>query len=275
MEKILFVVDHNGPDKVALDFACYIAALTRSKLEGIFIDAVHSHLTSHEPFLHQEEMIGTQKSFTFPAEPLPDLQKKIFTDACTGKGISWLNTTDTLFSSADIIGETRFADLLIVSGGTSSANLTQTAPSAFVREILSESECPVIIAPLDFNGIDEIILAYDGSESSMYAIKQFTYLFPQFSEERVIYLEVKTSEDHDITHQEKLGEFLKMHYSAVGYKVLHGNPGDQLFAYLLGKKNVLVVIGAYGRSVISTSWRKSTAELLLKTTSLPVFITHH
>jgi hypothetical protein len=47
------------------------------------------------------------------------------------------------------------------------------------------------------------------------------------------------------------------------------------YRYLLEKKNVLVVTGAFGRSTLSDLFKHSTAELLVKTIDLPVFISHH
>ncbi len=277
MINILLLVNQMGIERSALDFACYIADLTHSKLNGIFINSESRMLARAEQVLYGAEVNEhNRKEYSEPALNTGLAEhKKAFAEACSNKGINWLNNTSSLFNAAEIIAETRFADLLIMSAETTLDAFAETPPTALVREILSKAECPVIIPPLNFTGIGEVIFAYDGSESSMYAIKQFTYLFPQFSDERVIYLQVKGKEDNNITSQDKLGDFLKLHYSAVGYHVLHGKPGDELFTYLLGKKNTFVVIGAYGRSTVSTALRKSTAELILKTTNLPVFITHH
>jgi len=277
MEKILFLVDQKGIDKSALDFACYLADITHSKLNGIFMDPENFRLGMAEKILYESG--EKQSAAPLFSEPFRNTSlaehKRAFALACSSKGIRCLENKDSIFSAADIVKETRFADLLIIGGQTSIGTLAETPPTALVKEILSKSECAVIIAPLDFTGIEEVIFAYDGSESSMYAIKQFTYLFPQFSVERVIYLQVNNQEGDEVVSHEKFSAFLQMHYSAVGYHVLHGKAGDELFAYLLTKKNILVVIGAYGRSAVSTALRKSTAELLLKTTPLAVFITHH
>ena len=277
MEKILFLVDQKGIDKSALDFACYLADITHSKLNAIFMDPENFTLARAEKILY--ESADTTSVDPLFSEPYWNTSlaehKRAFALACSSKGIRWLNNTDSLFSAADIVKETRFADLLVISGETRVDAFAETPPTALIKEILSKSECAVIIAPLDFTGVDEVVFAYDGSESSMYAIKQFTYLFPQFSDQRVIYLQVNNKEDSEIVSHEKFNSFLQEHYSAIGYDILHGKAGDELFAYLLGKKNTLIVIGAYGRSAVSTALRKSTAELLLKTSPLAIFITHH
>jgi nucleotide-binding universal stress UspA family protein len=60
----------------------------------------------------------------------------------------------------------------------------------------------------------------------------------------------------------------------VNYKSLYGRPKDELFGYLLEKEKVIVVMGAFGRTMVSTMISKSNAELILKVVNLPIFISH-
>jgi len=73
----------------------------------------------------------------------------------------------------------------------------------------------------------------------------------------------------------KIKEWLAVHYKEICFEVLQGNAKEELFSYLLPKKNAIVVMGSYGRSSLSLLFKKSTADLILKTTNLPLFITHH
>ncbi|MBO9201579.1 MULTISPECIES: hypothetical protein [Niastella] len=50
---------------------------------------------------------------------------------------------------------------------------------------------------------------------------------------------------------------------------------DELFGYLPEKKNVFVVMGAFERNMLSGLFRASTAEIIIKTINVPVFIAHH
>ena len=38
MEKILLAIDAHNPDKNTLEFACYLARLTKSKITGVFLE---------------------------------------------------------------------------------------------------------------------------------------------------------------------------------------------------------------------------------------------
>ncbi len=48
----------------------------------------------------------------------------------------------------------------------------------------------MILAPLSFEGIDEILFAYDGGKSALFSIRQFTSLFPELTDKKIIVLQV-------------------------------------------------------------------------------------
>ena len=62
-----------------------------------------------------------------------------------------------------------------------------------------------------------------------------------------------------------------MHYNAVHLESVNGQPDVELFKVFLTRKNKLLVMGAYGRKMF---FKRSTAELVLKTSDVPLFITH-
>ena len=53
MERILLAIDAVNPDKGALEFACYLGKLTKSKITGVFLENMVARdqpvsVTSHE-----------------------------------------------------------------------------------------------------------------------------------------------------------------------------------------------------------------------------------
>ena len=99
-------------------------------------------------------------------------------------------------------------------------------------------------------------------------------MFPELNNRKVLVLEVCEGEDHVVTAKEKLSAWLHNNYTDINYLVLHGKPKDELFGYLLEKENMLVVMGSFGRPMLSSLFSKSNAELLLKVVNLPFFIIH-
>lgn len=269
MKKVLVAIDASQVKTNVLDFACFIAKLTHSKLTGVFLKKEELKAVSAEEALHipHDELIEA-----VPSIKLWDDNIRLFKEVCENRGANCSVHIDQGIPVADIIKESRFAELLILDPEMSLKGNKGGMLTGFMKEVLTKSECPVVIAPFSFYEIDEILFAYDGSPSSVFAIKQFTYLFPELADKKITILQV--DERDDVIEKDKIGELLQMHYSSIGFQHLQGKASDEIFGYLLGKKNVFVVMGAFGRSMLSGFFRHSTAELVVKTVNLPLFIAH-
>lgn len=278
MEKILLALDAQHINTQTIDFACYLARVTNSRLTGIFLEDLLSEET--DAFRTVQQMtqgqcsIDAAKTSIAPRNEITDANIKTFRQCCESRGADARIHRDRGIPLDEVIEESRFADLLIVDVETSFARKKGSVPGKFVKDVLQEAECPVLLAPYTFHAVDEIIFAYNGSASSVFAIKQFSYLFPEWRNKKATILNVKEKSDDAIEHQYKMKEWLQAHYDNVELKVLTGDPSDQLFGYLIEKKHAIVVMGAYGRNLLSTFFKRSHAHLIVKTVNLPIFITH-
>jgi len=279
MEKIIIGTDGAHLHSNTVDFACYLAHLTRSRLSGIFLTNPQG---AEIPVM--KIAFGMPYVETIVAQDIPGAQERtrlitentrLFEEVCKNRGVNCSIRRAQGVPVEEIIAESRFADLLVANPETSFGRHKEEVPTGFIKELLAKSECPVAIAPYSFYGVDEIVFTYDGSASSVFAIKQFTYLFPAYSNKKLTVLQVTDNEETEIIEKTKLLEFLQMHYSDISFKLLTGKPTDELFGFLLERKNAFVVMGAFGRKMLSDFFKKSTAELVLKTVNLPVFIAHH
>lgn len=279
MEKILLAIDAVNLNMPALDFACYIGRLTNSKLTGVFLENL---VADEKPVL--KKAYGTRyldwdidETSTQYQDKQQLIEKNIslFKEACEKRSVRCNIHRDRGTPAHEIINESRYADLIITDASTSFNKRYEGMPTEFEKDILKEAECPVIIVPQNFDGIDEIIFAYNSSKSAAFAIKQFTYLFPEFDDRKVIVLQVNKEgvwADHD---KYNLREWLQNHYSAIGFEAVKGDAEDKLFDYLLKRKNAFVVMGAYGRNSVSRFFKPSHADLLIKTITQPIFISHY
>jgi nucleotide-binding universal stress UspA family protein len=276
MEKILLILDAVKPSFKAVDFACYIANLTHSKLTGVFLENALAATASGE-FLR-----GVQFNEIFESEFDEEYKKKCFeaniysfNAACEKRGVIHSVHRDRGIPVKEVIEESRFADLMIVEACTSFVRRYEGAPTSFTKAVLEKTECPVIITPENFEGIGKIIFTYDGSKSSVFAIKQFAYLFPQFTNMEATILQVNKETGITVREKYKLREWLKAHYCNIDIQILHGDPRYELIDYLVNKKDVLLVMGAYGGNILSHFFHTSNAELVIKTINAPVFIAHY
>jgi hypothetical protein len=273
MKKILLAIDADHINQAAVDLACYIAQLTHSKLMGIFFERKEEALLTHRVYDLPKESIITKEPAGTAIQKSP---LQLFEEACANRGIrAQVMHSITKKPARKMVAESRFADCMIIQADMSFNNVYEGTPTDFARAVLAGAECPVLMAPPDFNAINEIIFTYDGSRSAVFAIKQFTYLFPQLADKKVILLEVNETEADQVLEKEKIGSLLKMHYSGIGFQVLQGRAGEELFKYLLNKKDSFVVMGAFGRGIFSELFKPSTAHLMLGTICCPFFIAHH
>lgn len=277
MHKILLALDAHQLKTNAIDFACYLARLTRSRLTGVFLEDV----LADQPDLAASIAYGVPLS---AASITGELQEQLatmteenirhFREACVCREVVSRVHRDRGVPVGEIIGESRFADLIVVDPETSFAPRVESIPARFVSDMLVDAECPVVLTPNSFDRIDEIVFAYNGTASSVFAIKQFTYLFPEYREKKVQVVNVRQEDDKAIEESFRMKEWLNEHYAQVEFHLLKGSPTDKLFGYLLDRKNAFAVMGAYGRGIISRFFRPSHARLIMRTLNLPIFIAH-
>lgn len=174
----------------------------------------------------------------------------------------------------EVIAASRFADLLLINNNTSFAFLYESNPPHFVKDVLAQAQCPVIVMPDRIPRFRELIFSYNGTFSSMYAIRQFTQLFTGFSDMPVNVVYVREGGNAILPHENMLKDYMDHHYDEVKYTVLNGEPVPEFLALLIHRSDCLVTYGAYGRSRLSRFFHRSDAESILRTTDIPVFITH-
>ncbi|MCC8426420.1 universal stress protein [Mucilaginibacter sp. UR6-11] len=277
MRKILLAIDATKLDQKSLEFGCYLAQLTGSALTGVFLKNTPAEEPPGVKFAYGNVYVETIDTRELPEtrfrEQACEENIRSFESICEGRVAYNIRRDDDRPLEA-LITESRFADMLVIAPSAFSTSPLEQ-PSAFVREILARAECPVIISPYYFDEIKTLYLAYDGQQSSVFAIKQFTYLFPELRDKKITVLQANENADFKAEDKEKIYEYLKAYYPEIAFHDLAGKPDNELFDLLLREKDAFVVMGAYGRSRLSNFFRHSTAESLLKVNGLPLFITHH
>lgn len=174
----------------------------------------------------------------------------------------------------EVVAASRFADLLMISNSTSFAALSDSQSPRFVKDVLVEAESPVMVLPDVLSPIKEIIFSYNGTYSSIYAIRQFTLLFPGFKDMPVKVVYVAEDNEKVMPFEYHLRSYLKTHYDRVEFVIMNGEPATAFLALLIRRNDCIITYGAFGRSDISRFFHHSDAENILRTTNIPVFITH-
>ena len=275
--KILFALHENTTTQTNLDFACYIARITSGRLTGVIMETLDHEViyVSEDPgnrgFHHKME--STDLPDNDPIRMRADALAKRFHEGCNSRETIPVIHRNYGVPLQELVLETRFADLLLLDARTAYPASEIGVPSAFVKQVLSAAECPVLVLPEGHHEVRELIFTYDGQASSVHAIKQFTYLFPQWHNLPVHVMQA-VEPHHDIAHKHRLQEWMKDYYEDVRFEFHEQPASDVLMENALGRINAIVVMGAYGRKGLSALFKKSEGDLLLKLLSQPLFIAH-
>lgn len=272
--KIVLVIDATNFNKEQFEYALYIATQAKGELTALFLEnstqlhmpvSKYSHIQGYQ--LTNDEGDAVKKE-------LIEENVEAYITACEMKN------TIAVFQRAkgipldETIEASRFADLLLLSDDLSFAFSQEDGPAKFTEEVLTLAQCAVMVMPKTMLEINEVFFTGNGSFSSMYAIRQFTYLFPHLRDKKVTLLYVIENEDEATKHKRYIKEYLKHHYTNVEIKILMGNPSAAIRSHLSKQSNCIVTFGAYGRSKFSQFFKKSKADDIIKTLDIPVFITH-
>lgn len=278
MEKILLALDATCPDRNALEFACYIARLTGSKLTGVFLENQAAEEKAVMKRAYGMSYVDWEVDEDDPAHisKMATIENNIqwFRQGCITRDVRFTIHRDRNVPVTELISESRFADLIIIDPETNFKKFYEGMPGCFAKEILHNAECPVIVAPEDFNAIEEIVFTYNGSASSVFAMKQFTYLLPQLEHKKVTVLQINKTGTWEDRDKRNFTEWLNDHYTSIQFIAQKDDTESGLFKYLFMKKNTILVMGAYGRNQLSQFLKKSQADQIIRTMTHPVFIAH-
>lgn len=276
MKKILAVFDGTKYSEGASKYAIEMAKATNSMLVGVFIRDLR-YINFTYAYAWDQPLVdytSIEKSQQEESDKI-DLNIQLFHRACDEKGVHHKIHLNKGVPLQEVLRESAYADVLVIDSHTGFFSFSDSAPSPFLKDLLADSYCPILIVPHTYSYFDKTILCYDGSPSSIYAIKMFAYLFPELRDMKTDVVSVNESTSNHFTEGSNLKDLIKQHYDEAAYEILHGNPENELVEFLKKKgENSIVVMGAYGRSAVSRFFQQSMSNRIIKEIRVPVFIAH-
>jgi len=271
MKKILLAFDGTNFSEGAFEFARQLNEMKHVLVTAAFMPQVdYANLWSYS--------VGVAGGMVIPLledEDTSSIEKNIshFEELCKLHNMKYrIHKNFYGFAMAELRKETRFSDLLLL-GGEMFYNNMGIEMNDYMRETLKMAECPILIVPEHYDFPQSTILTYDGTESSVYAIKQFAYLFPELSSEPSL-LVYSNPGDDPMPDKENMEELVSQHYTNNEFYKLKVNSKKYFDDWVNEKKGAMVVFGAFGRSALSQMFHKSFASDVIQTLKLPVFIAH-
>lgn len=197
-----------------------------------------------------------------------------FEKLCVQNDIDYRVHKDFLdFALPELKKETRFADLLVIGSEKFYENIGDS--SSYLENLLHDVECPVILVPEKYNFPTTNILTYDGSDSSVYAIKQFAYLLPELTGHPSVLVHISKNGEKTLPEEVNIEELVARHFHDLTITSLEGDKNDFFTTWLDLRKKPLLVSGSFGRGLFSRMFHKSFARDIVKEHRVPLFIAHH
>ncbi len=277
MKKIIAAFDGLKYSESTADYAVYLAKQTNTHLVGVFLD--DPTYTSYKIYdLITKDGASEDKLRKLDAKDkvTRNIASANFEKACQNAGLQYTVHHDHSIALQELKHESIYADLVIIDSKETLTHYTEKLPTRFIRDLLSDAQCPVLVAPQKYKPVQKVILLYDGSPSSVHAIKMFSYLLPELAEGDTEVISVKPVDSTLHMPDSKLmKEFMKRHFPKAKYIVTKGFAEDEIIKHLKQTSgNALVVLGAYRRSTVSRWFRESMADTLMKEVKMPLFIAH-
>lgn len=268
MKRIVAVVDAVHFREEQLDAFQYVAGLVKGRLKVLLLENEAGQALPAGDLL-ADTPGETKEGNTATVTDLRQLQQE-----CRDRGMVAELQRGRGIALKEVVRESRFADLLLIDRHTSLNNLFQADVPGFIKDVPADAQCPVLVLPEQTGLFNEVVFAYNGSYSSVYAIREFMQLFPHMSSKKATVLYVPEKGIPIVPNEQLLKEYLHLYFTDVTVLVLNGLPEAEIRRFLQDKKNCVAVMGAYGRNTFSRFFNPGNARNMLRTLNVPVFITH-
>ncbi|MGZ8557734.1 MAG: universal stress protein [Chitinophagaceae bacterium] len=279
MKNFLAVFDGYKMSGTNIEYAIQLAKGANAHLTGVFLDDffyrsynVYKVLTTYENYENVLKNLDVKDS------KRRDDAVQRFQQACEKANISFAIHRDKNIAIQELKHESMFADLIIINENETFTRYKEKPPTRFMKDLLGDVQCPVLVVPSTFKAIDKLVLLYDGRPSSLYAVKMFSYLFGNLQDLPVEVYTVK--ENHPATlgvpENKLMRKFINRHFPNAKYTIVKGSAEEMIVEHLKNyKENELVILGAYQRSEMSRWFKNSMADILMKELDTPLFIAHN
>lgn len=273
MRKILLAFDNSNFSDGAFAFAKKLNETSPILLTGVFLP----HLQYANLWSYADGFGGPMYAPIMDGHESEVLEKnmKRFEDLCLKNAIEYRIRKDFInLALPELKKETRFADLLLIGGESFYENMGLGEPNTYLKEALHGVECSVVVVPEKYIFPTANILSYDGSEASVFAIRQFAYLLPELTQNKTLLVYATDKPNRSIPNEPYIEELVSRHFSDLTVTKLDFDPKKNFATWISEKHESIMVAGSFGRSAVSQLFKKSFITDIIKEHHVPVFVSH-
>ncbi len=270
MKIVLLVLNGDLAPYHLTDYAVSLAKTGQAFLHTVFLSHSPAFEEYNYPFPNDLSLTRNRLSGKIIEEENDDLLKDnicLFEDKCKAANVAYSIEPGKEMTLGTLIGISSFADYILADA--------RAAPGSYhLADLLADAHCPVLLLPASTESQTQLLFTYDGNYASMFAIKTFSQLFPEWKDLAVRLLWVTENENPVLPGEKYITNWLNRHYSNVSIEMLNGELKETLVNYIRGIPQAVVVMGSFGRSPVSRFFRESLANAIIEECSSSLFITH-
>lgn len=274
MKKILLAFDGSNFSEGAFEFVRRLNDIEPVLVTGVFMPQVdYANLWSYAsaagagagyvPLIEEEDSEVLHQNIAH------------FEDLCQKNGVAYRVHKDFYsFALPELKKESRFSDVIILSGELFYKGVLDNNQFDYLRDAVHSAESPVLIVPEHYQFPTNTILSYDGSEDSVYAIKQFAYIFPEFVKNPTLLVYAEGEEGRDFPSKQDIVELATQHFKDLTFYKLEADPKKYFNTWINQRVGSILVSGSFARSAFSQMFKKSFVSQIIKEHKIPLFIAH-
>jgi hypothetical protein len=268
MKKFLAILNGILTPQHIIDSVINSAVKTSSSLDAVFMNysldlAEYNYAFPNDLSLTRNNLTG--KTIAEENAELMEINMRLFKDACKIANIDFSMHSDPELSLGDLINYSAFYDVAF-------ADANENLGKYHIADLLVNAHCPIYLISRDVENIENVIFTYNGTFSSIYAIKMYSYLFPEFIHLPTSLVYITSERSAQMPHEKNVNSWLKKHFPAIQTKILHGDVCDALVDYTKSIPGSLTVMGSFGRSAMSRFFHRSLAHALIEDGKSSLFI---
>lgn len=270
MKKILVILNSDIFPVHVVNTAIHIAKSSPSLLHAVFTDSLQKE-TAYD-YAFPNDLLITQNRLTGASQAEDtatsiETHMSLFRDMCDHAGVQFEADDAREFTLYELVEQSAFSDLILTDA-------SETVNQQNINNLLTNTCCPVYLVSKHVEKVSNVILTYDGSFSSIHAIKQYALVFPEMKSLPTHLIHITQDDSDEFPREKNIKSWLPVHYSNVEFKILRGNVRTELINFTKSLPDPLVVMGAFGRNVLSQIFHKSLANAVISDGKSALFIAH-
>lgn len=276
IKNILIPTDGSEYGKSAIEYGIYLAGKTGAGILGLHVVDIRllqppmiSDISGTMGLpLYQEFSDSIENDLDERAETIV----RAFRAQCQAAGLLPKIKKITGIIEERIIEEAKASDLLIMAQRGDLVRSERAILGSITESVVNACGRPVMVTPAEFQPIEKMALAYDGSPSAEKALKLAADLAGEMGWSlRTVIISDEQQQAADLRERATAG--LSSLGVAGEITILPGRENKQLISFIKGGAVQLLAMGAYGHNKLRRMLMGSTTSYVIRNSTIPVLLT--